>query len=379
MTNSAPLRLRAVQRFKDLNDDIIVDLNELVSLAADICNTPIALVTLLDTDMQWFKAATGTDITCTPREVAFCNHTIAQTEVLVVPDLLADERFANNPMVTGPTAARFYAGAPLLTKDGHAVGSLCVVDFKTGELSPRQIKSLKSLAKQVVNLMELNWSLQTLEQQHKQSQSQKASITESEMKLKAIFDSSKDTHILVDRSLEIMAFNKAASVFFKTAYNKKLANGDNLIDYTDAEIRSQFLKYFAVALTGRSIKREWELMPGTPQVCWKETAFVPVKDDEGEVIGVAINSTDITTRKRHEEQISIQNEALNRIAIIQSHELRRPVASLLGIIDLMRMEDIDFSYFSMLEHTINELDEKIRAIVKDSEDTIQGRHLAIVA
>jgi PAS domain S-box-containing protein len=296
-----------------------------------------------------------------------------------VPDLLADERFANNPMVTGPTAARFYAGAPLLTKEGHAVGSLCVVDFKVGELSPRQIKSLKSLAKQVVNLMELNWSLQSLEQQHKQSQTQKASITESEMKLKAIFDSSKDTHILVDRSLEIMAFNKAASVFFKTAYNKKLANGDNLIDYTDTEIRSQFLKYFAVALTGRSIKREWELMPGTPQVCWKETAFVPVKDDEGEVIGVAINSTDITTRKRHEEQISIQNEALNRIAIIQSHELRRPVASLLGIIDLMRMEDIDFSYFSMLEHTINELDEKIRAIVKDSEDTIQGRHLAIVA
>lgn len=379
MLNSDPLRLRAVKRFKDLSDDIIVDLNEIVSLAADICNTPVALVTLLDTDIQWFKAATGTDITCTPREVAFCNHTIAQAEVLVVPDLLADERFCDNPMVTGPTAARFYAGAPLITKDGHAVGSLCLVDFKTGELSLRQIKSLKSLAKQVVNLMELNWSLQSLEQQHKQSQTQKASIVESEMKLKAIFDSSKDTHILVDRGLEIMAFNKSAAVFFKTMYNKKLANGDNLIDFTDTAISSQFVKYFAVALTGRSIKREWQLMPGTPQACWKETAFVPVKDNDGEVIGVAINSTDITTRKRHEEQISIQNEALNRIAIIQSHELRRPVASLLGIIDLMRMENIDFSYFSMMEHTINELDEKIRAIVKDSEDTIQGRHLAIVA
>ncbi|AYL96787.1 GAF domain-containing protein [Mucilaginibacter celer] len=379
MMNSEPLRLRAVKKFKDFSDDITIDLNEIVSLAADICDTPVALVTLLDTDVQWFKAAIGTEITCTPREVAFCNHTIAQTEVLVVPDLQADERFCNNPMVTGPAAARFYAGAPLITKDGHAIGSLCVVDFKSNELSERQVKALKGLAKQVVNLMELNWSLQSLEQQHKQSQTQKASITESEMKLKAIFDSSKDTHILVDRSLEIMAFNKSAAVFIKTLYNKKINNGDNLMDFTEPSIRGQFLKYFAAALSGRTIKREWQLLPGTAQACWKETTFVPVKDNNGDVVGVAINSTDITTRKRHEEQISIQNEALNRIAIIQSHELRRPVASLLGIIDLMRLENIDFSYFSMMEHTINELDEKIRAIVKDSEETIQGRHLAIVA
>ena len=78
-------------------------------------------------------------------------------------------------------------------------------------------------------------------------------------------------------------------------------------------------------------------------------------------------------------QINIQKEALNRIAIIQSHELRRPVASLLGILDLMRMENIDFGYFNIIEHTVNELDKKIRGIVKDSEDIIRGGHLAIVA
>lgn len=376
---SEPLRLRTVKRFKDLSDDITVDLNEIVSLAAHICNTSAALVTLLDADKQWFKAAIGTEITCTPREVAFCNHTIVQTEVLVVPDLLSDKRFCNNPMVTGPVAARFYAGAPLITKDGHAVGSLCVIDFKPGQLSERQVKALKGLAKQVINLMELNWSLQSLEQQHKKVQTQKASITESEMKLKAIFDSSIDTHILVNRQLEIMAFNKSAAALMKTLYNKKIAKGDNLADFTDPAIRSQFLKYFAAALGGRTIKREWQLLCGTPKACWKETTFVPVKNNNDQVIGVAINSTDITTRKRHEEQINIQNEALNRIAIIQSHELRRPVASLLGMIDLMRLENIHFSYFNMMEHTINELDEKIRGIVKDSENTIQGRHLAIVA
>ncbi|QEM11659.1 GAF domain-containing protein [Mucilaginibacter rubeus] len=377
--NDEPLRLRAVKRFKDLDNDIVVDLNDIVGLAAQICGTPVALVTLLDSDMQWFKASTGTHISCTPREVAFCNHTIAQNKVLVVPDLLNDERFNTNPLVVNEPLTRFYAGAPLITKDGHALGSLCVIDFKPNDLNHQQAKSLKTLAKQVVNLMELNSSLRSLEQQHQHSQSQKASISESEMKLKAIFDSSKDTHILVGRNLEVMAFNKSASVFIKSVYNKKLANGDNIIAYTEPTMIHSFSKYFAVALTGRSIKREWELQTNTPNACWKETSFIPVKDNNGEVIGVAINSTDITTRKRHEEQISIQNEALNRIAIIQSHELRRPVASLLGILDLMRMENIDFGYFNMIEHTVNELDEKIRGIVKDSEDTIQGHHLAIVA
>ncbi|MFS2189604.1 GAF domain-containing protein [Mucilaginibacter sp. Mucisp84] len=377
--NNEPLRLRAVKRFKDLDSDIAVDLNDIVGLAAQICGTPVALVTLLDTDMQWFKAATGTNISCTPRDFSFCNYTIIQKQVLVVPDLLNDKRFNTNPLVVEDPQARFYAGAPLITKDGHALGSLCVIDFKPHELNQQQIKSLKTLARQVINLMELNSSLRSLEQQHQQSQSQKASISESEMKLKAIFDSSKDTHILVGRNLEVMAFNKSASVFIRSLYNKKLANGDNIIAYTEPALVNSFSKYFAIALTGRSIKREWELLSGTPNACWKETSFIPVKNSSGEVIGVAINSTDITTRKRHEEQINIQKEALNRIAIIQSHELRRPVASLLGILDLMRMENIDFGYFNIIEHTVNELDEKIRGIVKDSEDTIQGGHLAIVA
>jgi PAS domain S-box-containing protein len=377
--NDEPLRLHAVKRFKDLDNDIVDDLNDIVGLAAQICGTPVAMVTLLDADIQWFKATTGTNITCTPREVSFCNHTITQSQVLIVPNLLNDERFNTNPLVTDDPHVKFYAGAPLITNDGHALGSLCVIDFKPHELNQQQAKSLKTLAKQVVNLLELNYSLRSLEQQNQQSQSQKAYISDSEMKLKAIFDSSKDTHILVDRNFGVMAFNKSAAVFIKTVYNKKLANGDHILAYTEPGLSNTFAKYFAVALTGRSIKREWELLIGTPNACWKETSFIPVKNNNGEVIGVAINSTDITTRKRHEEQISIQKEALNRIAIIQSHELRRPVASLLGILDLMRMENIDFGYFNMIEHTVNELDEKIRGIVKDSEETIQGKHLAIVA
>ncbi len=379
LMNTEQGRLNAVNRFKQLGDSIKKDLDDIVSLAADICNTPVALITLLDKDMQWFKASVGTEVTCTTRKVSLCNYTIKREGLLIVPDTTLDKRFNSNPIVAGEPRVKFYAGIKLVTKDGLAVGSLCVIDFKPGNLNVHQQKSLEVLSRQVINLMEFQWSLQSLAQQHQQTQQQKLSIEESEIKLKAIFDSSKDTHILVGKNLEVLAFNKSASDFIRTTYKKRLSLGDCIMDYTDPKLFKQFTKYFALALSGRSIKREWMLMPGTVYACWKETSFIPVKNNKGEVIGIALNSTDITTRKRQEEQISTQNDALTRIAIIQSHELRRPVASLLGLMDLMKLEHISFGYFDIMEVTVNELDEKIRGIVKDSEDTIHGPRLAIVA
>lgn len=372
-------RLTAVNRFKNLDDGITNDMNELVDLVAEICQAPVALVTLLDADTQWFKAAKGTDVVCTPRGVSFCNNTIKQNDLVIIPDILADESHCTNPLATGDPYVRFYAGAPLITEDGFAIGSLCVIDMKPRDLSELQRKAMLTLAKQIVNLMEFNWSVRTLEEQHKKEQLSTKARRDSELKLKAIFDSSIDTHILVSRNYEVMAFNKSAAIFTRSYYSHKLAHGDSILKYTEPALLSQFKKYFNIALAGRSIRREWMLMPGTPLECWKVTTFVPVRDHDGEVIGVSLNSTDITHRKRQEAYINVQNEALQRIAIMQSHELRRPVASLLGIMDLMKMENIYFNYFEMMELTVNELDEKIRGIVKDSEDTLHGRHLSIVA
>jgi PAS domain S-box-containing protein len=372
-------RLTAVDRFMHLDAGIIQDINEIVALVAEICQTPVALVTLLDKDTQWFKASVGTEVECTPRSVSFCNTTIKQTHLNIITDLKADPLHCNNPLVTAEPYVRFYAGAPLITKDGFAIGSLCVIDMQPRELTTHQQKSMQVMAKQVVNLLELNWSLNTLAQQRTKEQEHATAISESELKLKAIFDSSNDTHILAGRNFEVLAFNRSAAAFVKNAYGHKLTEGDTLFDFTEPSILPQFKKYFNIALTGRSIKREWLLMPGTPTACWKLTTFIPVRNRVGDVIGVALNSTDITHHKKQEAYINIQNEALNRIAIIQSHELRRPVASLLGIMDLIKMENINFSYFDMMELTVNELDEKIRGIVKDSENTLHGRHLAVVA
>jgi PAS domain S-box-containing protein len=375
-------RLDAVSRFKQPDATVTNDLNELVNLAAEICNTPVALVTLLDEDTQWFKASKGVDIDCTNRELSFCNHTITQANLLMVGDTLLDPRFADNGLVTSEPFVRFYAGSTLVTKDGHAVGSLCVIDFEPRELNQHQQKSLTILAKQVMNLMELSYTMRRMEEQHEETKLQKAVIEDSELKLNAIFDSSKDTHMLVDADLKVMAFNRASAVFVRNAYNKVLKTGESVLEYADPDAVDGFAQFFQKAFKGQTIKFDWHMRPGTKHDSWKELEFVPIRDNSKTIIGVALNSADITDRKLKEEQINVQNAALTRIAIIQSHEIRRPVASLLGIMGLIKMEQTSLTltneYFEILEVTVNELDEKIREIVKDSENTISN-HLAIVA
>jgi GAF domain-containing protein len=122
-------------------------LDDIVELAAMICRAPIALVSLVDRDRQYFKAAVGLDVEQTPRDVSFCGHAIAGTDVFVVPDATLDERFADNPLVSGPPYVRFYAGVPLLVDDVHAVGTLCVIDTQPRVYDERVRSALERLAR----------------------------------------------------------------------------------------------------------------------------------------------------------------------------------------------------------------------------------------
>ncbi len=129
--------------------------DEIVHLAAAICDTPVALISLVDSTRQWIKASTGTDIRETHRDISFCAHTILEDDLMIVPNAVEDERFVNNPLVTGDLNVRFYAGAPLLSPLGLPLGTLCVVDRKHRELNEVQQRSLIALSHQVVALLEL--------------------------------------------------------------------------------------------------------------------------------------------------------------------------------------------------------------------------------
>lgn len=142
-----PLRLAALRKAVILDTAAERAFDDLVRLAARICGTPIALVSMVDSERQWFKARYGLDVTETVRDVSFCAHAILEdTEVFVVPDTRTDERFANNPFVTGAPHIRFYAGAVLHSREGQPLGTLCVVDHKPRELTNEQTEALHALA-----------------------------------------------------------------------------------------------------------------------------------------------------------------------------------------------------------------------------------------
>jgi GAF domain-containing protein len=150
-------RLEALRSYEILDSEPEAAFDDLALVASKICDTPIALVSLVDEDRQWFKARVGLARTETPRDQAFCAHVIMDDVTLVVPDAAQDERFRDNPLVRSDPNIRFYAGAPLLTSDGLGLGTLCVIDPqpRTGEaLRPAQIEALEALARHASRLLE---------------------------------------------------------------------------------------------------------------------------------------------------------------------------------------------------------------------------------
>jgi two-component system, NtrC family, sensor kinase len=154
-----PSRLATLRRYSLLDSLSEPEFDDACALAATLCGTPVALVSLVDQDRQWFKATLGTDLCETPRSQSFCAYTLADAKSLIVPDAPHDPRFADNPLVIGEPYIRFYAGAPIIAPNGDVLGSLCVIDTQPRHLTPQQIAGLEALARQVMALIEARFLL----------------------------------------------------------------------------------------------------------------------------------------------------------------------------------------------------------------------------
>ena len=166
---AAPLPQNEDERLAELLSYDVLDteaeqlFDDLTALASQICETPIALISLIDPNRQWFKSRVGLDAEETSRDIAFCSHAILQSDVFEIPNATLDPRFHDNPLVTGAPDIRFYAGAPLITPSGHAIGTLCAIDSKPRKLTETQKASLQTLSKSVVAHLELKRKNRELE------------------------------------------------------------------------------------------------------------------------------------------------------------------------------------------------------------------------
>jgi len=165
LPNNEQDRLQALKRYRILDTEAEELFDSISQLAATLCDVPIALISLIDEERQWFKAKVGLDAQETHRDLAFCAHAILNPdELLVVPDATQDSRFQDNPLVTGSPEIRFYAGAPIVTKDKQALGTLCVIDTEARDISDRQRQALTHLSSQVCANLELRLAHNKLEQ-----------------------------------------------------------------------------------------------------------------------------------------------------------------------------------------------------------------------
>ncbi|HEY6265158.1 MAG TPA: GAF domain-containing protein [Candidatus Acidoferrum sp.] len=157
-------RIMVLEKYAILDTDPEQAFDDLTLLASFVCKTPIALISLVDENRQWFKSRVGIKASETSRDIAFCSTAILQTDVFVVPDALEDERFRDNPLVVSDPNIRFYAGAPLINEDGYALGTLCVVDRSPRDLAPDQRDALKALSRLVLGQLEFRRNLLLLKE-----------------------------------------------------------------------------------------------------------------------------------------------------------------------------------------------------------------------
>ena len=207
LTSNESERLTALESLHILDTDVEQEFDDLVQLAAQICEVPISLISLVDADRQWFKAKVGLEVSETPREQAFCAHTILGDEVFVVPNAMEDERFADNPLVTGDPNIRFYAGAPLITDNGNALGSLCVIDRAPRELRPEQKEALQTLARQAMRLLKMRNNSAALARANRE-------IAAREESYRIVSESASDVIITINEASEIVFANPAVESVF---------------------------------------------------------------------------------------------------------------------------------------------------------------------
>jgi len=314
-------RLVALDRYHILDTLPEQVYDDLTQLAADICGTPIALISLIDRDRQWFKSRVGLDATETPRDISFCGHAVAANATLNVPDASQDPRFANNPLVTQAPNIRFYAGVPLITHDRYVLGTLCVIDSQPHNLTEAQIRQLETLSRLVVNQLESRLNRNSTELKLDEVLSLK----------QAILDSANFAIIATDLRGIIQSFNAAAERMLGYDESEMVGKTSPSIFHELHEIASQaqylsqelntdisvgFEVFTAKAKLGQVYEREWTYVRKNGSKFPVMLTITAIRTESGEITGYMGIAKDITSQKQAEKEVKDITSALDQTAIV---------------------------------------------------------------
>ncbi len=295
-------RLAALHAYRVLDTLPEQALDDLAALAAQICEAPMALISLVDADREWFKSRIGLDVGETSRAGSSFAHSLPHTGLFVVPDAAADSRFADNTLVRGH-AVRFYAGTPLVTVDGHVLGALAVLDRVPRQLTAAQEGALGALGRQVMSQLELR--------------RQARELIASERRLRTMFENEPECVKLLGPACELLEMNPAGLRMIEADSMTQVA-GRSVLDLVLPEHRAAFAALTGRVMNGESGTLEFEIqgIKGTRR--WLETHAAPLRSEQGEITALLGITREITAYKQAEEAARESADRL-RMAIDAAH------------------------------------------------------------
>jgi signal transduction histidine kinase len=372
-------RLKALRSYEILDTAEEKDYNDAALLASQICGTPISLVSFMEAERQWFKAKVGTELKETPRDISFCQYALLQPGLFVVPDTTKDERFQNNPLVTGDPHLRFYAGALLETSEGLPLGTMCVLDYQPRELTKEQGLMLQTLARMIMTRLELRHAVR--EQKR------------TEASLRSVLAAIPDCVQILDREGRLEWMNENGRVLLE-AGDFSSQSGKAWTDFwKDEATHAEAVRAVAAARRGETsrFRGYCPTLQGTPK--WWDVMVSPIKDENGDARQILGISRDVTAQRAVEQELieskakltahagDLEQHVASRTAELQetiaelegysytiSHDLRAPIRAMRSFAECLHEECREITpqgqdYIRRIVSAAGRLDQLIRDVL----------------